>query len=274
MARGRKTGTVLPSTLAKYKRIDELYAQGLNAHQISKEIRMNAWKVGKYLKEKGIQLDPYGTVHNARYDAFDEIDTEESAYWLGFLYADGSVTYKTDGQKRYVLDLTLQIRDREHLERFKSFLNCTNEVKEKLVRLGDKTFQACRLAIYSKRLVEALIKHGCTPNKSLTLRFPSLPDSLIPHFIRGYFDGDGGHDGKTVEILGTEEFLDELQKHLGLNKTNYRRHGKSYGLRFHCADVKRFFHHVYMDASIYLERKYVKLAHYVGNDIVHNPNNG
>lgn len=37
-----------------------------------------------------------------------------------------------------------------------------------------------------------LCKHGCVPNKSLILTFPrTIPDNLIHHFIRGYFDGDG-----------------------------------------------------------------------------------
>ena len=39
-----------------------------------------------------------------------------------------------------------------------------------------------------------LIKQGCIPNKSLVLTFPNkhqVPENLINHFIRGYFDGDG-----------------------------------------------------------------------------------
>ena len=47
----------------------------------------------------------------------------------------------------------------------------------------------------SPHLVETLISYGCTPRKSLTLKFPDFnifkSQSLINHFIRGYFDGDG-----------------------------------------------------------------------------------
>ena len=33
---------------------------------------------------------------------------------------------------------------------------------------------------------------NCTQNKSLTLQFPNfISDELMPHFIRGLFDGDG-----------------------------------------------------------------------------------
>ena len=46
--------------------------------------------------------------------------------------------------------------------------------------------------ITSDKMFSDLCKHGCVPNKSLILTFPVITEELIPHFIRGYFDGDGG----------------------------------------------------------------------------------
>lgn len=51
-----------------------------------------------------------------------------------------------------------------------------------------------RLACYSKKSYTDLINKGCGINKSLILKFPDetqVPQNLISHFIRGYFDGDG-----------------------------------------------------------------------------------
>lgn len=52
-----------------------------------------------------------------------------------------------------------------------------------------------RIQISSKTLTADLLKLGCTPRKSLTLKFPNdgifKSNDLIRHFIRGYFDGDG-----------------------------------------------------------------------------------
>ena len=47
------------------------------------------------------------------------------------------------------------------------------------------------LEVYNKTFVNGLIKQGCTPKKSKILQFPKIPKQLHPHFIRGYFDGDG-----------------------------------------------------------------------------------
>lgn len=270
---GRKEGTILKRTLEKYNKIDELHKQGLNAHEISKIIKMNAWKVGKYFKEKGYELIEYNQKHRADYTVFKKIDSEEKAYWLGFLYADGSITYKTEGKKRYVLELSLKYDDMNHLEKFKRFLGASNPITEKKIKLGDKVFTACRLSIHSKRLCEDLIKQGCTPQKSLTLEFPDLQPKWIPHFLRGYFDGDGTVGERDIEILGTKEFLNYIQSFFETDR-KYKIHGKAFGLRYTGNDMRNFIEYIYKDSSIYLERKYVKIARYISNDITHNPNNG
>ena len=54
-----------------------------------------------------------GRKYNCNYDYFKEIDTEDKSYWLGFLYADGSI-HKT----KHTMDLVLSINDKEHLYSF------------------------------------------------------------------------------------------------------------------------------------------------------------
>ena len=46
---------------------------------------------------------------------FDSIDTEEKAYWLGFLFADGAITQYNHS---YDIELSLKIDDKEHVEKF------------------------------------------------------------------------------------------------------------------------------------------------------------
>src|SRR5271166_7037406 len=52
---------------------------------------------------------------------FETIDSEEKAYWLGFLLADGSIQVRKNVQK--IVKLALAIEDKEHLEKFKKFVN-------------------------------------------------------------------------------------------------------------------------------------------------------
>lgn len=58
---------------------------------------------------------------------FDVIDTEEKAYWLGFLYADGNI-----GSTECKLEVNLQASDWEHMKKFQEFL----KYKKILYELG------------------------------------------------------------------------------------------------------------------------------------------
>ena len=70
------------------------YLEGNNSISfISNKYGINRKSIERRLKEKGIKAKK---VVNCYQDAFDIIDTEEKAYWLGFLYADGFVCTNTN----------------------------------------------------------------------------------------------------------------------------------------------------------------------------------
>jgi len=123
---------------------------------------------------------------------FENIDTEDKSYWLGFFYADGYVRKRHDSGQ---FKLKLCKKDKNHIELFK-----TNIKSEHIITDGVEFFtknnkkyksEYSLLNIYSLKLVDDLIKHGCVQNKTQKIRFPILKNELIQHFIRGYFDGDG-----------------------------------------------------------------------------------
>ena len=58
-------------------------------------------------------------------ELFKTIDSEESAYWLGFLYADGSV--KRDKNE---ISLVLQEQDLDSVIAFKNFVGNKNSIFE------------------------------------------------------------------------------------------------------------------------------------------------
>ena len=141
---------------------------------------------------------------------FEKIDTEEKAYWLGFLYADGSV-----GSKEDKIELGLAEKDLKHIEKFKTFMNINNKISYR-----EKT-KSYRMSFRSAQCKQDLINKGCVPKKSLILNFPNenqVPKYLIRHFIRGYFDGDGCFSRQlhniivspTVGFIGTKDFLEKI----------------------------------------------------------------
>ena len=230
--------------------------------------------ISKYLKDMGIKVVNYQ--NRARLDetVFDSMDTEEQFYWLGFLYADGNIS-KTGNR----LELTLALKDIDHLEKFRNFLKLTTEIKT-VLRNGH---YACRLYVRNQHLWGTLNNLGCVPCKSLILEFPKKEifknnKMFILHFIRGYVDGDGclsyywnkQHTSinTQVSIVSTESFLNSIKKLFGNkhgyihNKSSKDWENKAYQLTFNGAIARKFARYLYEKATIYMQRKYEKYLYF------------
>lgn len=190
---------------------------------------------------------------------FEYIDTEEKAYFLGLLYADGYIN-----ETLKMIDLTLHQQDVEILNKL---VSCIYPNGRPLKLIRNKYF---RLIINSNKMVSDLKNHGCFQKKTFKLKFPEVSNELIKHFIRGYFDGDGcvtiDKEGTlNISIVGTIDFLDEikqiLRKACKLNDTVYdnrhpNRNNNIRALRFGGNIViNRIYHYLYDNSSIYLKRK-------------------
>jgi hypothetical protein len=193
-------------------------------------------------------------------DYFETIDTEDKAYFLGLLFADGNIY-----MARHRVQITLANEDAYIL---KAFANCVNYTGKLYI---DRE-KYSKLILPSKKMCEDLIKLGCTPNKSLTLNFPTgIQKELVHHFIRGYFDGDG-HISKHkklikpyyyINITSTKAFIEELKKILLTNSVQTGKLYKRYKNKEESAhtvfilnkSTKQFIEYIYKDASLFLTRK-------------------
>lgn len=204
---------------------------------------------------------------------FSVIDTERKAYWLGFLYADGNVLQE---KHSFRTRLTLTESDSDIIEELKKDLEATHNIYHWKSHGYPNSKPLKVLAITSRKMFEDLGRLGCYPRKSLTLRFPTsdqVPDHLIRHFIRGYFDGDGCITFKIpaeskrpfIQIEGTKEFLESLRKCLDVHgipvdSKLYKRHKNrltnAYNLRIMAAKkVKAMYHFLYDEATFWMKRK-------------------
>jgi hypothetical protein len=192
-------------------------------------------------------------------NAFND-NTEECYYFLGFIFADGCASDKGE------IRINLNIKDEEILKNFKNYLQT-----EKPIFYYNKT-NSCALSFGNKKILNTMMSFGLTPRKSLTLKFPNgIPQNMVCHFIRGYFDGDGCVSilkGKNtlrlrINLVGTLEFLSELQniliKELGINKTEITNitSGKNvYQLNIkNNTDIKKIKKFFYENSTTYLRRK-------------------
>jgi transposase-like protein len=194
---------------------------------------------------------------------FQKIDTENKAYWLGFMYADGFITCQ-----RFV-GCSLHEKDLAHLQKFKHALEATYEIRHYINKSFGVEVPYVRLLMTSWQLFADLITKGVVERKSLVLTFPSeniVPNNLVHHFIRGYFDGDGSfsksHDGYKFKLCGTKELLNSVANQIGHpNVKLYKRHKDSkknnyqfdIGGRLQVVKIGDF---MYNNASVFLDRKY------------------
>lgn len=122
-----------------------------------------------------------------------------------------------------------------------------------------------------------LINCGCIPAKSLILKRPNLDKEFIPHFIRGYFDGDGtvsfnesthySHAG----VLGTQDVLEYIKENSGISQDINIRLNKKGGNVMSLqitgfSNLVIFYNYIYNDCTICLDRKKDKFDK-VKNDI-------
>lgn len=206
-------------------------------------------------------------------DYFNVIDTEEKAYWLGFIYADGYVSIsKTGGQQE--VGIELNVNDIGHLRKFDKALNGNLPIairtrKPTLIKgvpTGER--EVCSIRIYSKKMVSDLIKHGVTIRKTYSKEFPIVEDGLFFHFLRGFFDGDGcitlSQNGNIDELKFTNpnnEFLKFISNKLlenGIHTTIYCEDELKYNLRISTFDRFKFLDKIYGNSNVFLDRKYQK----------------
>ena len=243
------------------------YKNGMTLEHVCSKYHTSYYFMKKVLNNVNIKIVNPTTKIKFDETIFDSIDTEEKAYWLGFIFADGCVSSK------FSFELSLAEKDYLHLIKFNKFMKHedSNHVK---INKASYNKNRCRWSIRNKHLYEILNSYGCIPRKSLVLEFPKLEifqdKSLIRHFIRGYFDGDGcisrQINSKTVSpyisLLGTPEFFNTLitilKEHGILLKIiqDKKHNERTKTLRFDVYNGILFINYIYINSNIYLDRKY------------------
>lgn len=261
--------------------IDEICKQALEEYLSTPETDRSLTKLGsKYnirrqtlserFKKWGYNIVNQQNRCRLNENAFDNINSEEQFYWLGFMYADGNIS--KEGNR---IEMRLSIKDINHLEKFRDFLNLTTEI-----RTGETNGNGfCHLSVRNKHMWNSLNKLGCTPQKSLTLEFPKLSlfknkENML-HFIRGYVDGDGcltvykdnDKDRTRLSMVGTEHFLSTINKIFNnrgylRNKSSTNYDNQAFELKFSDLPSRKLARYLYENATIYLDRKYEKFLEF------------
>jgi len=132
--------------------------------------------------------------------------TSESAYWLGFIYADAHITQSSsDDRPRFQLQIS--DTDEDHLVQFMDDIGSEHTLGR---YNGKVSFQTVH-----KKFVKSILQHNLSGNKTVNGTLPDLEKPLWPHWFRGLSDGDGHirfHSGSpNVSISGSHDRMANLQ---------------------------------------------------------------
>lgn len=248
-----------------------LYGNGL---AISKATGYPANSLNRWINHYGLVERKYMTKQkcNQNDNFFEVIDTEEKAYWLGFIMADGNMYERSNPiGSRYTLSIKLKSTDLEHLEKFKQAIEYDGEIKIIASKRRDTETFGAEIRINSFKMCTDLIGHGIAPRKSGKECIPkTIPNELAVHFIRGFIDGDGHIGGSMAKGRVARVCVDSSSKtvvnqiaHWFCSNSNlifcFYKRGNMYSCKTQSKSVVyETLKIIYSSSTVYLTRKYNK----------------
>lgn len=137
---------------------------------------------------KGVSKYPKTLVFNPnlKEDYFENIDTEDKAYFLGFIIGDGNVftEYQKIGYSA-MISITVNEEDICILESFNRQIGVNTTI-------GNDGRGARQAVVRSNKIANDLEKYGIVPRKTFKTYLPTdIPDIFMKDVIRGICDSDG-----------------------------------------------------------------------------------
>lgn len=207
---------------------------------------------------------------------FQNIDTPNKAYWLGFIYADGWVRLIYFGSKVIKGEVGLELKDTDvgHLEKLRNQVGGEHKIvfKERDKIICDASYishtRSATLRFYSKEMALDLISQNIIERKTDFPNYPIVKDSLFIDFLRGYIDGDGcisinkcTKNLVSVQITSSHQ---EVFKYIQLKVAQlyqlypriYKQKNRKYRLIFNRRDAETLLEKCYYDdGAVCLDRK-------------------
>lgn len=228
---------------------------------LSKKYNLSYDIVYRFIKSRTNVISNRERYSKASHLLFKDVNTEEDAYWLGFLYADGNV-YTKNGKNT----ISLSLIDKEHVEKFKSFVGVDNKIYE-------TKNEAFSYQFSSMEVCNNLKKYGLIDRKSTNgkLNLSDVDPNLISHLWRGVIDGDGWVLNKkfknrnsiriqpVIGLCGTFEtcqyFLEFLKERNIKFKSKIREHKSIKKVQFSDSVAISIIELLYNGSKVHLDRK-------------------
>ena len=241
-------------------------SQPMTMKQVEDKYELSHPTVTKILKDVPKYTKAKLNNPNMKEHFFQEINEEAKAYFLGLLISDGNV-FKDNTGRQASISITLDLKDEYMLEKFKEVLQANTSV-------GHDGRGCGQIAVRSNIMAEDLAKYGVVPRKSYNTYLPLISKEMMPHLIRGIFDGDGSimakpnpsNDGHnrflhSISFCGTHQLMEDISNYilenLGIKTTVYDYKDRNLSeLKIQNIDsIAKFGYWIYRNSTIFLNRK-------------------
>ena len=262
---GRKKKTL---TEEQIKNIKQMIDDGAFLNEIAAYCNLNKETMKERLKDLNLTIKNTNRI-NRHIDSnyFSKIDSPEKAYWLGFLFTDGSVDhYHSTGRIR----LQLQEQDLEILKQFKQDL----KIDSKIIYDKRPNSTCCSVEFVDEQIFNDLGKYDIIPKKTYLVNhipYQKIPKEYWSAYALGLFDGDGSLCCSTdfstdVTINYTAYHETEVQDFQSLINTlidNKKNNKNFFTSAWHTqwrgrVQVLKILDVLYKDCPRHLKRKYDK----------------
>ena len=229
---------------------------------IGKKFNVTDHTVSSYLKSLGCNVSRKRSRTPILSNYFEKIDTQNKAYFLGLIAADGSVFQCNKGK----IVFSISLIDKDLLDLL-SIEICGSDklVREVKRKYRDGSSKMYEIKFSDEIFTNNLISNGILINKTFTLDFPNIDEEFISHYIRGYLDGDGTvykSSGKLfIAFYGNKIFIPKLRDYLFNNnilETKYAIIDRGNHCSIHISSKKSnlsMYNYIYNNSNIYLKRK-------------------
>jgi len=237
------------------EKIENLYINNdMTQKEVANKLNVSDSTVSRLCREYNIDTSKYrNTLRKVDENYFEEIDSKNKSYWLGFITGDGCI--HKEGVR-----IKLNKRDEHLLYDFKEDIESTHKIT-------DLDYENCKqINITRQKIANDLKELGLPVNKShKNISIPDVPEKYMNHYIRGLFDADGSirerkeYNGGRFGITGTEKLIkevkSELERIVKYKKETYS-NKNSYVIAFYKeSDLKKIHKYIYEDADRWLKRK-------------------
>ena len=183
------------------------YKNGESCQVIADSFKVTFHTISNILEKNNIARNNKYKNINLNENYFEKIDSNDKAYFLGFMLTDGNVSLNEN-----IIRLSLSSKDEEILNIFKEKTGNENKICiREDERHSERTFQ-----LKSKKWKDDLAKYGIVPQKTFISEMPILSADMMPHLIRGMIDGDGwiSFNSHQIGFCGNEKTVHQLKEYL------------------------------------------------------------